>query len=124
MSEADLRAAVENADRQPTYAAAIQVLSEAGIHRYHTDVRCHTNVYRSQDATYTVPGDAIAPDGAVPERFDPLAIRAAPSGEVDYTAFLRGLWAAGVVTYEVDLAARTLTYHGANGETEVEMLPG
>jgi uncharacterized protein YbcV (DUF1398 family) len=49
------------------------------------------------------------------------AIRADQAGETTYwPEFVTAAWAAGVVAYDVDLAARTCCYRGAHGDTYVE----
>ncbi|MFD8295405.1 DUF1398 family protein [Streptomyces bauhiniae] len=45
------------------------------------------------------------------------------AGETAFPEFVRGCWQAGVVRYDVDLAARTCTYYGAGEESYVETYP-
>ena len=45
------------------------------------------------------------------------------AGESTFPQFLAAAWQAGVVSYEVDLAARTVAYYGVNGEKYVEAYP-
>lgn len=51
------------------------------------------------------------------------AIRADQAGRSTFPQFLESAWRAGVVRYEVDFAARTVTYCGCNGEEYVEAYP-
>jgi uncharacterized protein YbcV (DUF1398 family) len=51
------------------------------------------------------------------------AIRADQAGETSFPEFLRGIWTAGVVHYEVDFALRTVTYSGVSGERYIEAYP-
>jgi uncharacterized protein YbcV (DUF1398 family) len=51
------------------------------------------------------------------------AIRIDQAGEAQFAAFLLASWHAGVVRYEVDFAARTVSYYGIQGEAYVEEYP-
>ena len=51
------------------------------------------------------------------------ALRTDQAGESSFPEFLEATWRAGVVRYEVDFAARTVTYQGCNGEEYVEAYP-
>jgi uncharacterized protein YbcV (DUF1398 family) len=59
--------------------------------------------------------------------FDPEAIVSAlewdQAGKSTFSEFLTASWRAGVVRYEVDLLARTVAYHGCNGEEYIETYP-
>jgi hypothetical protein len=45
------------------------------------------------------------------------------AGNSTFPEFLLASWRAGVVRYEVELTARTVTYHGCRGEAYVEQYP-
>lgn len=51
------------------------------------------------------------------------ALRANQEGHNTYPEWMEATWRAGVVWYEVDLAARTCTYHSPAGDTYVEDYP-
>lgn len=51
------------------------------------------------------------------------ALRTDQAGESTFPAFLAASWRAGVVRYDVDLIARTVSYYGCNGEEYVETYP-
>lgn len=51
------------------------------------------------------------------------ALRADQAGASTFPEFLTAAWKAGVVNYDVDFKARTVTYHGAAGESYVESYP-
>lgn len=51
------------------------------------------------------------------------ALRADQAGETTFPEFLEASWQAGVVRYEVNLDARTVTYQGCNGEEYIEAYP-
>jgi uncharacterized protein YbcV (DUF1398 family) len=48
------------------------------------------------------------------------ALRTDQAGESTFPEFLSASWHAGVVRYDVDFDARTVTYYGCNGEEYVE----
>jgi len=45
------------------------------------------------------------------------------AGESTFPEFLTASWRAGVVSYDVDFAARTVAYYGCNEEQYVESYP-
>jgi uncharacterized protein YbcV (DUF1398 family) len=51
------------------------------------------------------------------------ALRIDQAGESTFPEFLAASWLAGVVRYDVDFAARTVSYCGCNGEEYVEAYP-
>jgi len=51
------------------------------------------------------------------------ALRTDQAGESSFPEFLEASWRAGVVSYDVDFRARTVAYHGCNGEEYVEAYP-
>lgn len=51
------------------------------------------------------------------------ALRADQAGKSSFPEFLAAAWQAGVVRYDVDFAARTVTYVGCGGEEYVEGYP-
>ncbi len=51
------------------------------------------------------------------------ALRIDQAGESTFPEFLAASWRAGVVRYDVDFAARTVTYLGCNGEEYSESYP-
>jgi uncharacterized protein YbcV (DUF1398 family) len=51
------------------------------------------------------------------------ALRRDQAGEGEFSEFLTSAWEAGVVRYDVDFIARTVTYCGAGGESYVESYP-
>jgi uncharacterized protein YbcV (DUF1398 family) len=52
-----------------------------------------------------------------------VALRTDQAGQSTFPEFLAASWRAGVVRYDVDFAARTVTYCGANGEEYIEGYP-
>jgi uncharacterized protein YbcV (DUF1398 family) len=52
-----------------------------------------------------------------------VALRIDQAGQSTFPEFLAATWRAGVVRYDVDFAARTVTYYGSNGEEYIEDYP-
>ncbi len=48
------------------------------------------------------------------------ALRTDQAGNSTFPEFLAASWRAGVVRYDVDFSARTVSYYGCNGEEYVE----
>jgi len=51
------------------------------------------------------------------------ALRADQTGQSSFPEFLAAAWQAGVIRYDVDLVARTVTYYGSHDEAYVEAYP-
>lgn len=51
------------------------------------------------------------------------ALRTDQAGESTFPELLQAAWRAGIVRYDVDFAARTVTYLGCNGEEYTEAYP-
>jgi uncharacterized protein YbcV (DUF1398 family) len=51
------------------------------------------------------------------------ALRTDQAGKSTFPEFLAASWRAGVVRYDVDFTARTVSYYGCNGEEYVEKYP-
>jgi uncharacterized protein YbcV (DUF1398 family) len=128
MTKAAIKEAVHRADNAASYPEVAQILIDAGVRLYHTDVRSHTIIYNTDQDYFADQGEPAVPDTTPPaDVFDQAGIVAAFASierrEVDYQGFLRQLWRAGVVEYEVSLIARRITYYGAHGETHSETIP-
>ena len=52
-----------------------------------------------------------------------VALRTDQAGQSTFPEFLAASWRAGVVRYDVDFPARTVTYFGSNGEEYIEDYP-
>jgi uncharacterized protein YbcV (DUF1398 family) len=51
------------------------------------------------------------------------ALRTDQADESTFPEFLAAAWRAGIIRYDVDFVARTVTYYGCNGEEYVEAYP-
>ena len=72
-------------------------------------------------------GTPLVSDIADVPPFDEMALitalRTDQAGNSTFPEFLEASWRAGVVRYEVDFIARTVSYYGGNGELYVEAYP-
>ncbi|MEU8589565.1 DUF1398 family protein [Streptomyces sp. NPDC048664] len=101
-----------------------EALRQAGVSTYHCTVPAGTSVYVT-DAGPVVTQSGPLVDGTADispwdEKALIAAIRADQAGSTSYPEFVSGCWNAGVLHYEVNLAARTCTYHGALGDSYTE----
>jgi uncharacterized protein YbcV (DUF1398 family) len=129
MNREAVTAAVESArKREIGYLDFVRRLIAAGVQTYRVEVPAHTITYHSPDDTFIEQGEPLA--GADPERPAPFqapgvqaAIAANQQGKGEYQLFLRQIWDAGTVAYDVDFQARTIAYRGAHGEVYEEGIP-
>ncbi|MFJ6728478.1 DUF1398 family protein [Streptomyces sp. NPDC091281] len=127
----NLRAAYERAAavRPPVggFPYLAEALRQARVTGYRVTVPSMTTVYASPDGAVTVLGDPLITGTADVPPYDEArfvaSLRASQAGGTTYPEFVRGCWEAGVVSYDVDLAARTCTYHGADGDNYTEVYP-
>jgi uncharacterized protein YbcV (DUF1398 family) len=112
--------------REISYPELVRLLVEAGVQTYHVDVATHTIFYRDATESYTEHGP-VAASSQLLAPFSVEGVKAAiaanQQGKSDFLEFLRQIWQSGVTTYEVDLAARSIAYRGAGGESYVEAIP-
>jgi uncharacterized protein YbcV (DUF1398 family) len=104
-----------------------ETLRRAGVTRNLWYLPACQSLYLTDAGPVAVVGTPLA-DGMVDvPRFDREALIAAlrtdQAGRSTFPEFLMASWRAGIVRYDVDLAARTCTYFGANGEEYVESYP-
>ncbi len=104
-----------------------ETLRRAGVTRNRWSLPACQSVYWTEKGTVVVQGTPLISGIADVPRFnrDALiaALRTDQRGESTFPEFLMATWNAGVVSYDVDLSARTCTYYGAGGENYVESYP-
>jgi len=84
-------------------------------------------LYATRDGPVVTQGAPLV-SGAVdvpPFKLDALvqALQTDQAGNSSFPDFLMAAWRAGVVRYEVDFIARTVSYFGCRGEAYVEHYP-
>jgi uncharacterized protein YbcV (DUF1398 family) len=116
------------AEEKWSYPKLFNALKKMGIERYETNVLTHEIKYVGDGGSFITP----APVGFQPltagPRYDEAALKAAlgrvQRQETNYVQFLGEIAAAGVAFYRVDMAPRTVTYHGPTPrEKLVEKVP-
>lgn len=104
-----------------------EVLRQAGVTRNLWYLPACQSVFLTNDGPVAMQGAPLVSGIADVPPFDREAlinaIRTDQSGESTFPEFLAASWQAGVVRYDVDFAARTVTYFGCNGEQYVEAYP-
>jgi len=104
-----------------------ETLRRAGVSRNLWHLPSCQSLYLTEAGPVVTQGTPLFIDTADVPPFDQAALvralRTDQAGESTFPQFLAAAWQAGVVSYEVDLAARTVAYYGVNGETYVEEYP-
>jgi uncharacterized protein YbcV (DUF1398 family) len=130
--------AIENLKAAQQKATAIQpkvggfpylaeTLRQAGVARNFWFLPACQSLYLTKDGPVMVLGTPLSSGMADVPPFDRgaliKALRTDQAGESTFSEFLSSSWRAGVVRYEVDFAARTVSYYGCHGEEYVETYP-
>ena len=101
-----------------------ECLRMAGVVRNVWTLPAAQSIYHFDEGTLITVGEPVVTGMHEVPPFNEMALiealRADQQGASTFPAFLRAAWAAGVVTYEVDFAARQVTYRGAAGESYAE----
>ncbi|MYZ07526.1 DUF1398 domain-containing protein [Streptomyces sp. SID2999] len=104
-----------------------EALRQAGVTRCAMTVPSNAMLYLTDAGPVAVQSEPLLTGMSDVPPFDRAALiaalRADQAGETAFPEFVRGCWQAGVVRYDVDLAARTCTYYGAGEESYVETYP-
>jgi len=104
-----------------------ETLRRAGVTRNLWYLPACQSLYLTEAGPVVEVGMPLATGTVDVPRFDREALIAAlrtdQAGRSTFPEFLMATWRAGIVRYDVDFAARTCTYFGANGEEYVESYP-
>ncbi|MGV9707129.1 DUF1398 family protein [Streptomyces sp. NPDC003483] len=104
-----------------------EVLRQAGVTHCRMAVPSNTMLYLTDAGPVAVQGEPLITGTVGVAPFDRAALLAAlrtdQAGESTFPEFVRGCWQAGVVRYDVDLAARRCVYHGTDGDSYTEAYP-
>lgn len=104
-----------------------EVLRQAGVTRNLWFLPACQSLYLTSDGPVVMQGAPLLSGTADVPHFDRealiKALRTDQAGESTFPEFLAASWRAGIVRYDVDLAARTVTYYGCNGEEYIESYP-
>lgn len=101
-----------------------EVLRQAGVRRNHWYLPSAQSVYITELGPVVTQDQPLATGTLDVPDFDQdalvRALRRDQAGQSSLPEFLTASWAAGVVNYEVDFEARTVTYRGAGEESYTE----
>jgi len=104
-----------------------EVLRQAGVKRNVWSLPSAQSLFRTEAGSVVMQGDPLVTGAVDVPAFDEAALiqalRVDQAGETTFPEFLNASWRAGVVRYDVDLEARTVTYQGCNGEEYIEAYP-
>ena len=104
-----------------------EVLRQAGVSRNTWSLPSCQSLFLTTEGPVAMQGGPLITGTHDVPHFDEsaliTALRIDQAGESTFREFLDASWRAGVVRYEVDLEARTVAYHGCNGEEYVEAYP-
>jgi uncharacterized protein YbcV (DUF1398 family) len=104
-----------------------ETLRQAGATRnlwYLPSCEC---IFQTREGAVAVQGKPLISGMADVPVFDRAALikalRSDQAGKTTFPEFLEASWKAGVVKYDVDFAARTVSYYGVGDEVYVEEYP-
>ena len=104
-----------------------EVLRRAGVTRNVWTLPACQSIYLTNDGPVVTVGAPVSSGSADVPQFDREALIAAlrrdQAGSSTFPEFLAATWRAGVVRYDVDFNARTVTYFGCGDEEYVEAYP-
>lgn len=129
--DAEVKAIMEecsaaSSDGRITFPEVVRKLMEAGVERYHADLRRAEITYYLPDGDSHVVKSTFA-NGNPAQDFSAegvlAAIRAVQGKRLTYKEFCEQIVAAGCVDYSVSLVGRRAVYFGRTGESHVELFP-
>ena len=104
-----------------------EVLRQAGVRLNRWFLPSGQSIYWMEQGTVVQQGEPVVMGAHAVPPFDQeavvAAIRADQAGKSSFPEFLKAVWGAGVISYDVNFVARTVTYFGCQGETYVESYP-
>lgn len=104
-----------------------ETLRSAGVTRNLWSLPSCQSLYVTEHGSVVMQGTPLVAGIADVPRFDRdaliTALRIDQSGQSTFPEFLMAAWSAGVVSYDVDFIARTVSYYGSRQESYVESYP-
>lgn len=125
--QAAMKRAIESRPEVGGFPYLAETLRRAGVTRNLWYLPACQSVYLTELGPVVQVGTPLVSGMADVPKFDRdaliAALRTDQAGKSTFPEFLSATWRAGVVRYEVDFAARTCTYYGAENEAYVENYP-
>lgn len=104
-----------------------ETLRRAGVTRNVWVLPACQSLYLTSYGPVVIQGTPLVQGAADVPEFDRealiVALRRDQAGKSSFPEFLDAAWRSGIVSYEVDFSARTVTYQGCNGEQYIERYP-
>src|SRR5579871_2111442 len=104
-----------------------ETLRRAGVTRNLWTLPSCQSLYLTDHGSVVMQGTPLITGLQDVPKFDREALIAAlrrdQAGNSSFPEFLEASWRAGVVRYDVDFAARTVSYYGVDGEAYIESYP-
>jgi uncharacterized protein YbcV (DUF1398 family) len=104
-----------------------EVLRQAGVQMNLWSLPSCQSVFLMSEGAVVQQGTPLVTGAHEIPKFDRAAlvkaIRTDQEGRSTFPEFLQAAWNAGVVGYDVDFAARKVSYFGASGESYLEEYP-
>jgi uncharacterized protein YbcV (DUF1398 family) len=125
--EAAMKQAAANRPKVGGFPYLAEALRRAGVTRNIWSLPACQSLFLTSHGPVVVQGTPVISGMADVPTFDRAALitalRTDQAGNSTFPEFLNASWRAGVVRYDVDFAARTVTYFGCNGEEYLEEYP-
>jgi uncharacterized protein YbcV (DUF1398 family) len=121
------RQAMANRPKVGGFPYLAESLRRAGVTRNIWTLPACQSLYLTNDGPVVMPGSPLASAPVDVPAFNRealiTALRIDQAGESTFPEFLAASWRAGVISYDVDFAGRTVAYYGCNGEVYTEEYP-
>jgi len=125
--EAALKHAMTIRPRAGGFPVLAETLRRAGVTKNIWSLPACQSLYLTNAGPVVMQGTPLVSGAVDVPVFDHegliRALRADQAGESTFPEFLAASWRAGVVRFDVDFTARTVSYYGCNGEEYVETFP-
>jgi uncharacterized protein YbcV (DUF1398 family) len=125
--EATMKRAISGRPKVGGFPYLAETLRRAGVKRNHWSLPSCQSLYLTEEGPVVSQGAPLISGMSDVPAFDRealiRALRTDQRGESTFPEFLMASWRAGVVRYDVDFDARTVSYYGCNDEVYVEAYP-
>jgi uncharacterized protein YbcV (DUF1398 family) len=125
--QAALQRAMAGRPRVGGFPYLAESLRRAGVTRNLWFLPAALSLYLTDDGPVAMQGTPLVIGTVDVPPFDRealiTALRSDQAGNTTFPEFLAASWLAGVVRYDVDFVARTVSYFGCNGEVYIEKYP-
>jgi uncharacterized protein YbcV (DUF1398 family) len=127
MLEAAMKRAMAGRPKAGGFPYLAETLRQAGVTRNLWSLPSGQSIYLTKEGPVVNQGAPLISGTADVPTFDRealiTALRTDQRGESTFPEFLLATWRAGVVRYDVEFNARTVSYYGCNDEAYVEAYP-